>query len=141
MVDLNHVTETLEAAARESAPEHLPQLLGALESAKATVWARLIAPQRQIAAEVRSESANMTAAELAAIYRVPRSWFYEAARNGRLPHTRLGRYVRFRHADVARVLADSKSMGLGTKKKRRGNGAVCGAATAQLPAAVGGQGA
>ncbi len=42
----------------------------------------------------------MTAVELAAIYNVPRSFFYELARAGRLPCVRLGRYVRFNRVDV-----------------------------------------
>src|SRR4051812_35142850 len=36
----------------------------------------------------------LTAEEVAEALRVPRSWVYAEARAGRLPHVRLGRYVR-----------------------------------------------
>jgi excisionase family DNA binding protein len=39
-------------------------------------------------------------AEAADQLRVPESWLYLAAREGRFPHVRVGRYVRFRQEDV-----------------------------------------
>jgi excisionase family DNA binding protein len=38
--------------------------------------------------------------EAAKQLRVPESWLYLAAREGRFPHVRIGRYVRFRQEDV-----------------------------------------
>lgn len=35
---------------------------------------------------------------------VPSSWFLEAARHGKIPHIKAGKYVRFRMADVIQAL-------------------------------------
>lgn len=42
----------------------------------------------------------LTAAEVAAILRVPKSWVYEQARSGALPPVTLGRYRRFREESI-----------------------------------------
>jgi excisionase family DNA binding protein len=42
----------------------------------------------------------LNADEVAAILHVARSWVYEETRNGRLPHVRLGRYVRYRRTAI-----------------------------------------
>lgn len=42
----------------------------------------------------------LTAEQVAEILGVPASWIYEQARKGRIPHIKLGRYVRFRHSAV-----------------------------------------
>jgi excisionase family DNA binding protein len=42
----------------------------------------------------------LTAAEVAALLSVRESWVREATRDGRLPHLRLGRYRRYRQADI-----------------------------------------
>lgn len=41
-------------------------------------------------------SALLTAAEAAALLSVPKSWVLAEARANRIPHVRIGRYVRFR---------------------------------------------
>jgi excisionase family DNA binding protein len=38
----------------------------------------------------------LTAADVAKVLDVPKSWVYEQARQGRIPTVRLGRYRRFR---------------------------------------------
>ena len=40
-------------------------------------------------------NALLTAAEVAELLSVPKSWVYAEARAGRLPHIRIGRYRRF----------------------------------------------
>lgn len=42
----------------------------------------------------------LDAAEVAELLHVPVSWVRESTRSGAMPHVRLGRYVRFREADV-----------------------------------------
>ncbi len=42
----------------------------------------------------------LTAAEVAALLSVPRSWVYEQAREGRIPVVTLGRYRRFREEAI-----------------------------------------
>ncbi len=42
----------------------------------------------------------LTAAEVADVLAVPERWVQDASREGRIPHVRLGRYVRFRREAV-----------------------------------------
>lgn len=52
-----------------------------------------------------------TADELATLLNVPATWLYRAAREGSIPHVRLGRYVRFDLAAVERWLAEQTTGG------------------------------
>jgi excisionase family DNA binding protein len=47
----------------------------------------------------------LTAEQVAELRHVPESWVYEAARERRIPHLRLGRYVRFERNEVDDWLA------------------------------------
>ena len=47
----------------------------------------------------------MTAQEVADLLQVPKSWMYESARDGRVPHVRLGRYVRFERDQIEEWLS------------------------------------
>jgi excisionase family DNA binding protein len=42
----------------------------------------------------------LTADEVAQVLRVTRAWVYAETRAGRLPHVRLGRYVRYRRSAI-----------------------------------------
>ena len=42
----------------------------------------------------------LTPDDVADLLKVNKSWVYEAAREGRIPHVRLGRYVRFEEAEI-----------------------------------------
>jgi excisionase family DNA binding protein len=53
----------------------------------------------------------LTAEELAVRLGVPAKWPLREARAGRIPHVRLGRYVRFDSGDVDRWLESVKSGG------------------------------
>jgi excisionase family DNA binding protein len=53
--------------------------------------------------------ALLTAEEAAAILRVSTGWVYEQARRSRLPHVRLGRYVRIRRATLDSWLTDGEA--------------------------------
>jgi len=46
----------------------------------------------------------LVAAEVAELLRVTRAWVYAETRAGRLPHVRLGRYVRYRRSAITRWL-------------------------------------
>lgn len=48
------------------------------------------------AESVSASSALLTADEVAAMLRVTAAWVYAQTRADRIPHVRLGRYVRFR---------------------------------------------
>ena len=59
--------------------------------------------------EKRSVGASLlTAEEVAARLRVPRTWVYRAARDGSLPSVRCGRYRRFDAVDVDRWIQKQK---------------------------------
>jgi hypothetical protein len=49
----------------------------------------------------------LTAEQLEARTNVPASWWEQAARERRVPHARIGRYVRFRFAEVAAHFSNS----------------------------------
>ncbi len=66
---------------------------------------------REITASYESEKApsssdeSILSAEQAEKHTgVPASWFLEAARNGRIPYVRFGKYVRFRLSDLTQAL-------------------------------------
>jgi excisionase family DNA binding protein len=60
--------------------------------------------------------------EIAAWLGVPRSWVYFQAASGRLPHVKIGKYVRFRADDMrAWVEAQRRGPAVGAPT-RRGNG-------------------
>jgi len=46
----------------------------------------------------------LTADEVAALLRVTKGWLYAETRAGRVPHLRLGRYVRYRRSAIERWL-------------------------------------
>lgn len=46
----------------------------------------------------------LTADEVAALLRVTKGWLYAETRAGRIPHLRLGRYVRYRRSAIERWL-------------------------------------
>ena len=50
----------------------------------------------------------LTPEEAADLLAVPRSWVYAEARAGRLPHIRVGRYVRFREASLLEWITDTE---------------------------------
>ncbi len=48
----------------------------------------------------------LTAEEVAALLRVTKSWVYAETRGQRIPHVRLGRYVRYRRSAVLKWIAE-----------------------------------
>ena len=56
----------------------------------------------------------LDANEVAAILGGPVSWIRSAAREGAMPHVKLGRYVRFDEDDVRAWIAESKVAGRAT---------------------------
>jgi excisionase family DNA binding protein len=61
----------------------------------------------------------LTAEEVAALLRVSPGWVYEQSRRRRIPHVRLGRYVRFRRAALDSWLTDSESASTRSAPPRR----------------------
>ena len=53
----------------------------------------------------------LTASDVADFLAVKESWVQEATRDGRVPHLRLGRYRRYRLADIERWLAEQEAGG------------------------------
>lgn len=54
----------------------------------------------------------LTAAEVAAMLHVTKSWVYDQTRRHRMPHVRLGRYVRYRRSAVDRWIEQIEAGGL-----------------------------
>jgi excisionase family DNA binding protein len=77
---------------------------------------------RELAAELAALIADqatpplLDSAQAAAILNVPRSWIAAEARAGRIPHVRLGRYVRFNRDDL---IAWCEGRAVGPRPKRR----------------------
>lgn len=119
----------------ETPAEGLPKMIGELATALAVAVQRLMSPP-QPAMSAKGDLA--TADELSEEYRVPRSWFYEQARRGRLACVRLGRHVRFDRSEVERAIAagiapNSKRPGIGIGKNSSNGGTSQAAATGVLP--------
>jgi excisionase family DNA binding protein len=51
----------------------------------------------------------LTAADVAELLSVPVGWVREHTRSGRIPHVRLGRYVRYREATLVRWVAEQEA--------------------------------
>jgi excisionase family DNA binding protein len=132
MIDCSAALAALVAVVAETPAEQLPALIGALEGLKAAAWQRMMAPVP--VAQPAADRAGMTADELAHVFSVPKSFFYELARRKRIPCIRFGKYVRFNRDAVEQALAEeSKTAALGTRKKARGNGNLQQVATSALP--------
>jgi excisionase family DNA binding protein len=54
----------------------------------------------------------LTADEVAAMLHVTKSWVYDQTRQHRMPHVRLGRYVRYRRSAVDRWIEQIEAGGL-----------------------------
>jgi excisionase family DNA binding protein len=61
----------------------------------------------------------LDAGEVAEILHVARSWVYEETRLGRMPHVRLGRYVRYRRAAIEAWVADLEGGAVASRGSRR----------------------
>jgi excisionase family DNA binding protein len=59
----------------------------------------------------------LVAAEVAALLRVTTAWAYAETRANRLPHVRLGRYVRYRESAIRAWLAEEENR---ISQERRG---------------------
>jgi excisionase family DNA binding protein len=67
----------------------------------------------------------LDAAEVAELLNVPKSWPLEQARAGRIPHVRLGRYVRFRESAIVAWVEELEEAGsAGVRYRRHGPRAV-----------------
>jgi len=114
--------------------DDLPAFVAELEGLKTQALVRLLGHQTPQPLERDDE--NLTAGELAGIFNVPKSFFYEMARQGRIPVQRLGRYRRFNRAAVEAALASNdKTDALAPAKRRRNGAGFPGPATAVLPPA------
>lgn len=53
----------------------------------------------------------LTADEVAERLQLPKSWVYRSAREGRMPHVQLGRYIRFAEEDVDAWVQQQRQQG------------------------------
>ncbi|MFN8626031.1 MAG: hypothetical protein U0587_08635 [Candidatus Binatia bacterium] len=98
--DLTALAAQLQRLAETTAQDALPRLVGALEAAKATAWARLTVPlPRPIEPE-----RLVDATELAPLIDRPAWSVREMARRGVIPTIRVGRLRKFRPSAVLAAL-------------------------------------
>jgi excisionase family DNA binding protein len=83
-------------------------------------------------------STLLTAAEAAALLSVPKSWVLAEARADRLPHVKIGRYVRFRH-DSLIAWVEARERGP-VRKKQRSTAASAPSASIPVQGLTGGNG-
>jgi len=60
----------------------------------------------------------MTAEEVATLLRLNKSWVYAQAGTNRIPHIRLGRYVRFRRSAINEWLSEIEQEPVGRRRWR-----------------------
>ena len=106
LASIETLASTLQRYARELPPEDLPALVGALEAAKASAWARLAVADHGAHPE-RTVDTLLDARAMAKRLDVPESWLRDAARGGRVPCIYVGRYMRFDPAAVRRALSET----------------------------------
>lgn len=70
-------------------------------------------------APVSDADTLMTAEELAALLQVTCSWVYAETRKQRIPHLRLGRYVRYRRSAIDAWMADVERSSATRRPPRR----------------------
>ena len=58
----------------------------------------------------------LTADEVAELLRVTRGWIYAETRAGRIPHLRLGRYVRYRESAIREWMAQLELASTGVRR-------------------------
>jgi excisionase family DNA binding protein len=76
---------------------------GLLEALRAIDMQATLANGESKASGIEGE--QLSAEQIAARFNIPKSWVYERARLGKLPYVQLGRYRRFKLADVETALA------------------------------------
>jgi excisionase family DNA binding protein len=59
----------------------------------------------------------LTADEVAELFRVTRGWIYAETRAGRIPHLRLGRYVRYRESAIREWMAQLEFASSGVRRR------------------------
>ena len=118
---LAELRQVLERTAVELPAAELPDLIGVLAATQAKVMARLTAP---FLAPAPMADELVDADTLADEFGVPATWFRERARQNTLPHRRIGRYVRFRRADVRAALEADHRMGTPDGAEKPSNGAA-----------------
>lgn len=74
--------------------------------------------------EVDASMAWLTVQEAANLLRVPVSWLYERTRTNSIPHVKLGKYLRFDHAELTAWLGELRRDGTGPETARRSTGSV-----------------
>jgi excisionase family DNA binding protein len=70
--------------------------------------------------------------EVAALLRVDRSWVYRAAREGKLPHVKLGHYVRFEEAGLHAWLREQAAASVNGNEKCPRDGRTSGGVTGRV---------
>ncbi len=125
MTDLAALTAAVRRAATELALDALPDLVAALEGARAVAYVRMTRPTMPAPAIPTSPQPTLVdAAAMAQIASLRPSWIRDRARRGKIPVTYVGRYQRFRVDDVLKSLAENPPSRRRRRRKRAPNGAA-----------------
>jgi excisionase family DNA binding protein len=87
--------------------EQIPAALSKLAALQSALAARLLAEQME---PRDSADALLDAKEMAALLKCHESWVRSAARHGKIPFVPVGRYMRFKPAEVQAVVASSRHL-------------------------------
>lgn len=98
------IFESLERVLQDSSLEELRQFVPLLDAVRTRAFLRLVELLAERTEEPPAATQLVTATELARILGVPQSWVRQAARQGRVPSVRFGRYVRFDPVEVRKTL-------------------------------------
>jgi excisionase family DNA binding protein len=142
MMNLDELCQVLDRV-DELPDDQVPAGIGAVAKAQALLTRRLITTPAPAATAANPEC--LTAQEVAAIFHVPANHILALARQGRLPHHKLGKNVRFNVEELRQATAasgeGSETLSLRPRKKRSNGAASQVPATASLPKTTGANGA
>ena len=85
--------------------------------AEAVQAGRALSPASTSSQQTTAPDELLTAEQLQERTSVPASWWEQAARERRVPHARIGRYVRFRFAEVAEQFSILEDSGARTSRR------------------------
>lgn len=90
--------QPLEQAIKEATSSELPELVGLFERLKAQAWSKMTTPGN---GAVVSGPETYTIPEVAGLLKISEYRAYELARQGKLPHSKIGKSVRVSAAQLA----------------------------------------
>jgi excisionase family DNA binding protein len=98
---LKPIIESLEQDLQNLAPADCPAILGELERLRAMLWTRMMTTPATTKGSHRDDQNSYTIPEVAQRLKISAYRGYELARQGKLPHQKIGKLVRVTAAQLA----------------------------------------